>query len=183
MAGDVAKVRDALWKARIREKELAQNYGPKHADRRAVQQEISMWEKLLRESIEASTAALEQELTAIKMNESRLSDLYRSEFDKTKALDDYMINEQRMAEELHRVQALHESTRTELGEWELDDKVLATGKGGVTVQVIEDPANSLPRKLWPRTVLVLAACLAFGFVGGAGLASVVEYRGRDGSAA
>ena len=178
MSRDIAKMRDALWRAQIHAKELGQNYGPKHPAVRAVQEEISMWEKLLREATEASTAALEQQLTAVKLNETRLTDLCRSEFEKSKALDDYILNEQRMSDELHRVQALHESTRTELRQWELDDKVLATGKGGVTVQVIDDPANSMPRKLWPRTILVLAACLAFGSLGGAGLASVVDYRAR-----
>ena len=183
MPGDLVKIQDALWKARIQEGDLAQTYGPKHPERIAARTAIAMWENVLREAGEASTKALEQELTAAKLNESRLTDLYRAEFDKTKALDDYVMNEQRMADDLHRVQAMHESTRTELRQWELDDKVLTAGKGGVTVQVIDDPSNSLPRKLWPRSILVLAACLAFGFVGGAGIASVVEYRSRNNSMA
>jgi len=172
-APDTAGLRRGFSEARVREKELLQRYGVRHPDVRAARQQIAAWESLLQESLDAMPVVLQQELAAVQLQEQRVDELYQQEFKKAKVIDDHLLKEQQMLDSIQRVQTSHQSTLTQLAEWQLTDGALADGRSGVAVSVLEAPALA-GDQIWPPPALLLAACVVVGAIGGFGVISILE---------
>lgn len=172
---DISQLQARLSEAELREKELAERYGAKHADLRAVREQVNSLRMQLQETIDAAPRVLERQLSAVEANEQRLLELYGSEQVKAKEIDVYLLEEQQARDQIERVHLLHDSILTQLRQSELTSQAVAEGRSGVKVTVLETPIA--PRQpLWPSPLVLGIVCTAVGLVCASGLVVFSEYR-------
>jgi hypothetical protein len=80
------------------------------------------------------------ELEAARLDEQRLTELYQSELEKAKLLDNQWIEEQQAMEAIQRVRSLHGSIPTQLRQLQLQNEAVADGRSGIKVTVLAAPA-------------------------------------------
>ncbi len=164
-AGDLDGLRNQLWDAKTRAKELEQIYGAKHPELCAVREQITMWEELIRESEKAESDAIVLEYAAAKGTEGHLSELYDGELEKVKNLDVYLVEEEQARENIQRFQDLHKAALAKLSEWEITNQSIEEGQVIVTVRVL-DGEQLMPLKIWPRVSLLFCVCIMIGLAVG-----------------
>lgn len=172
---DVATLQSQLTAAQLREQELAERFGYKNAELRAVRQQIEALEGSLRDVLDAAPEVLQQQLAAVESSEQRLDELYRSELANAKELDNYLLKEQQAMDQIERVQLLHDSVLTQLQQSELTNQALADGGSPVRVGVLQAPEPP-SEPLWPAPLIVLIVSTAVGLACAGGLVVIAEYR-------
>ncbi|WP_164100515.1 GumC family protein [Candidatus Laterigemmans baculatus] len=164
-----------LSEAELREQELAERFGHKHAELRAVREQVRALNAALHDSLEAAPEILQRQLTAVQASEQRLSELYAVEQSKAKEIDAYLLQEQQARDQIARVHLLHDSLLTQLRQTELASQAVSEGRSGVKVTVLEAPtAPSSP--LWPSPLILGLVCTAVGLALAGGLILFAEYR-------
>jgi uncharacterized protein involved in exopolysaccharide biosynthesis len=166
---EVELMQTALFQARVRERDLEQFYGDKHASLRAVREEIAAWETMIRQQVDAMPALLGNELETARLDEQRLIELYQAELEKVKQLDQQLIEEQQEFASIERVRMIHDSILTQLRQLELQNEAVADGRSGVKVTVLAAPTLG-DKPVWPSPLMVFATCSVIGLVGGFRLA-------------
>lgn len=172
---DITQLQLQLSQAELREKELSERYGHRHAELRAVREQVNILRNRLQETIDAAPEILERQLSAIEANEQRLLELYSSEQAKAKEIDVYLLEEQQARDQIERVHLLHDSILTQLRQSELTSQAVAEGRSGVKVTVLETPVPP-SQPLWPSPLVLGVVCTALGLVCASGLVVFSEYR-------
>ncbi|MFV1967019.1 MAG: GumC family protein [Pirellulaceae bacterium] len=170
---DPSRIQEELWRAEIRATETSQIYGPKFPEMRALQEQIAMWRQRLEAYEEAAPAIVNQELDALRKNETYLTEIYDAEFQKVKLLDSSMLKEQHALADIQRVQDIHDLTATQLRELEFADEALANGQITTMVRMLEAP-DATATLVWPRTWQFISLCAALGFAAGCVLVTFAE---------
>lgn len=172
---DITTLQTQLSTAELREQELAERYGPKHAELRAVREQILTLSDALQESIEAAPEILQRQLAAVEANEQRLAELYSLEQAKAKEIDVYLLQEQQARDQIERVHRLHDTLLNQLRQTELASQAVSEGRFGVKVTVLEAPTPPT-KPLWPSPLILGLVCTAVGLTCASGLVLLAEYR-------
>ena len=161
---DPARIQEQLWKAKSQALDLAQVYGPRHPEVRALDQQIAAWEKRLADSQTNTTAAIAVELEALKFAEQDLSDRYQKEMNATRALDTFIFREQQIIDKIHRVEAAHKTTLEAATQMGMAAQALDGGEGSILVRVLESP-ELVENMVWPIPIQFIGLCAVIGFLG------------------
>jgi uncharacterized protein involved in exopolysaccharide biosynthesis len=143
---------------------LAQVYGPRHPEVRALQQQIAVWEKRVAEGQSNATAAIAVELEALKVAEQDLSDRYQKEMKSTRELDTFIFQEQQIIDDVRRVESAHKATMEAMTQMEMASQALDGGQGTILVRVLESP-ELIENQVWPLPIQFLGLCAVIGFLG------------------
>ncbi len=160
---DPARIQEHLWRVKGQALDLAQVYGPRHPEVRALQQQIAVWEKRVAESQSNSTAAIAVELEALKVAEQDLTDRYQKEISETRHLDSFIFQEQQIIDETRRVDAAHTATLEAMTQMEMASQALDGGQGSISVRVLESP-ELVENIVWPLPIQFLGLCAVIGFL-------------------
>jgi hypothetical protein len=160
---DPAKIQEHLWRVKGQAMDLASVYGPRHPEVRALQQQITLWEKRVAESQLNTTAAIAVELEALKVAENDLSDKYREEMASTRKLDSFLFQEQQIVDDIQRVDQSYKATMEAMTQMEMASQALDGGAGSVTVKVLESP-DLVENLVWPVPTQFLGLCAVVGFL-------------------
>jgi uncharacterized protein involved in exopolysaccharide biosynthesis len=156
----------SLSEALVREAELAQKFGPKHPDMRAVRGLIQSLRDRLNQTVRDAPAMVERELVAVREHETRLEKAYQEEFQRMKEVDNVLLQEEQVLAEVQRVQQVHATLMTQLNQSELSDEAAAGGRASIGVRVLDGPTVDTS-KTWPKPVPLLAISVVIGMCGGA----------------
>jgi len=176
---DPARIQEQLWKVKGMAMDLAQVYGPRHPEVRALQQQMTMWEKRVAESQLNATAAIAVELEALKVAEQDLSERYQSELQATRELDGYLFQEQQIMDEIRRVDLTYKATLDATTQMEIASQALDGGQGSILVRVLERP-ELVENLVWPQPPQFLGLCAVIGFL--ASSVVLVLFQRRTGAA-
>jgi uncharacterized protein involved in exopolysaccharide biosynthesis len=171
---DPAQIFEELYRAEVRQKELAQRCGPDHPSMRAEQEKIAAWKKRLDGLNEQAPIALQREIDAALNRENQLSELYNAELKQAKANDDFLIIEKQELDGIERLKTIHNSLVFQLKDWRL----MAPGDDGVwgtKMSIIEAPTYGAG-PIWPKLPIVLVLSAAIAVVGAIGTIAVMERR-------
>ncbi len=172
--GDLRPIRQQLFLVQTRQAALAERFGPRHPEMRAVEQQIATWQQRLQEVIHRAPKIMHQELQAAELYEQKLADLYKEEFSEAKTVDGYLLEEQQLLGGIHRVQSIHDSILTQVQQWQLADQALAEGRSGVKVSELETPAMT-ERVIFPPPLLLAFLCVVVGLIGGSAAITILEH--------
>ena len=168
------QILEELYRAEVRQKELAEHCGPDHPAMRSVQRQIIGWEARLDQLKRQAPAMLNREIAAAQSRESQLMNLYDKEFQKAKASDEFLVVEKQELDGIDRLKTIHNSLVAQVNDWRLsepgDDSVW-----GTRMAIIEAPSIGAG-PIWPKPSMLLALCVAVGLLGGVGLIAVLERR-------
>ncbi len=170
---DIRLIRQELFRTQAQQQALAQQYGPKHPEMRAVREKTVAWQRRLKEAMDETPRIMQQQLEAARLQERQLAHLYQAEFEKAKAVDGHLIKEQQVTDRIERVQSIHDSILGQVRQWQLADQALAEGRSGVRIGILEAPALA-ERVMFPPPLLLLAVCIVIGLVGGSAMITIVE---------
>jgi uncharacterized protein involved in exopolysaccharide biosynthesis len=172
----------ALLEALAEESRTVHRYGPKHPSRLAIRDRISDLNSKLRATVESAPAALERELESIRSHEESLGELYerelasiQGEIEKAQVIDGYTLKEKHVLDQVQRVQVAHDAVASRMQQWELMDRAVASGRLGVVVRMLDEPAATLTGVQAPLP-LVLGISGLLGLMGGAVVVSQMEQR-------
>lgn len=172
---DPAKIQEHLWRVKGLAMDLAQVYGPRHPEVRALQQQITLWEKRVAESQLNSTAAIAVELEALKVAEHDLAEKYREEMVATRKLDSFLFQEQQIVDDIARVDQSYKATMEAMTQMEMAAQALDGGAGSLTVRVLESP-DLVENLVWPVPAQFLGLCAVVGFLGSSVLLVLFQKR-------
>ena len=172
---DPVRIQEQLWKAKAQALDLAQVYGPRHPEVRALNQQIVLWERRLVESQANTTAAIAVELEALKVAEQDLSDRYQKEMNATRELDTFIFREQQMIDEIRRVEAAHKTTLEAATQMDMAAQALDGGQGSILVRILESP-ELVENRVWPMPAQFIGLCAVIGFLGSSVLLVLFQRR-------
>jgi uncharacterized protein involved in exopolysaccharide biosynthesis len=172
-APDIAAIQNQLVQAKVLQKELYSRFGPKHPEVKSVEEQISSLLVEERKALQVGQELLRRELETVTASEKELSNLCQRELDQTKVLDSFHLEEQQLANQLARVQTVHDSLVTQIRQWKLTDQIMSEGHSPIRISVLEAPA--VPRSpVWPSRRILAGLCGALGLMMGFGLIVLLE---------
>lgn len=167
-----AQVFEELYRAEVRQKELAQSCGPDHPEMRSAQERIAAWKVQLKGLNEQAPIALQREIDSALRRENQLAEMYNAELQKAKGSDDYLVVEKQELDGIERLKTMHSSLVFQLNDWRLlepgDD-----GIWGTKMSIIEAPTIGTG-PVWPKLSIVLLLGAAIGLLGAIGTIAVLE---------
>jgi uncharacterized protein involved in exopolysaccharide biosynthesis len=173
---DIGEIQQQLWQARMRAIQLSQQFGPRHVDVLATQEQIRYWEKLLVERTEVAAKEVLQELEAVKATETKIEELYTAESRRAKVIDDFLVEEAVLNGKIQRASESYARTLAQLHDYQLTDEALRHGR-------LLDGPELLEEVVWPQTKILLGLCGLLGMVGGVVVVSLqATTRGLSGTA-
>lgn len=167
-----AQIFEELYRAEVRQKELAERCGADHPEMRAANERIAAWKGQLQELNEQAPIALQREIDAALRRENQLAVLYNAELEKAKSSDDFLVVEKQEMDGIERLKTMHNSLVFQLNDWRL----LEPGEDGVwgtKMSIIEAPTIGTG-PVWPKLSIVLLLSAAIGLLAGIGMIAVLE---------
>ncbi len=158
MAANASDLGSALWEAQVRRAELVEAFSDRHPEVREIDARIVILRRGLASSAEAT-----------RKTESRLQELYNTEFEKTRKLDRRILAEQHILDDIGRLNELHQVALIRLKETELNVDAISAGRAGVTLGIL-DPPEIPDEPLWPRMPLVVLPLAVAGLLTGLAIA-------------
>ena len=163
---------EELYRAEVRQKELAQLCGKDHPEMRSAQQRIAAWKEQLHGLNEQAPIALQREIDSALRREKQLAELYNTELQKAKGSDDFLVIEKQELDGIERLKTMHNSLVFQLNDWRLVEPG-EDGGWGTKMSIIEAPTiGSGP--VWPKLSIVLLLSAAIGLLGAIGTIAVLE---------
>jgi len=172
---ELENLQKQLTEAQMREKELAERYGHKHPDLRAVREQIIELTAQYQQAINDAPEVLRNQLEAANANEQRLTEVYQVELETAKSIDQFILEEHQLVGQIDRVRASHDSLLDQLRHWKLTDEAVADGRSRVRVTLLEQPTIPL-KPVWPDPGLLFGVCGLIGLVASAGVITFLEVR-------
>lgn len=162
---DPTPIQQAIVAAQAEEANLTQRFGPKHPDVKAVRQRIETLRAIVEQTVATAPERLEQELRALRVQESRLNELYSQELAAAKRGDEFLVREQQLTSDIDHLRSLQNTVTAELQHRELLEQAARQGNLRVAVRVLDGPAL-IPRELAASPKLILSLFSALGLACG-----------------
>ncbi|MCG8379031.1 MAG: hypothetical protein MI865_06110 [Proteobacteria bacterium] len=174
---DLDDIQQELWKAKAKAREIANQYGPRHSQAIAVNEQVQLWEDLLRkrllERMTAVSEGLAQDHASASSTEQRLQAMYDSERKQAKELDGYVLREKLIVDNIRRLESLHEVVLKTLTDIEIEKEILTKGRASIKIEQLEEPERTL-KQVWPMPVPILGLSGIIGVTGGLMFSSFVQ---------
>ena len=149
---------------RAAESELSdvRRFGENHPRVRAASEKIAALKLALKRHNDRITESMNQRLAAAKSLEEKLKSEYDELFKTTKAMDQFIVEEQALSQKIDRMEETRQSLVTTLAQARLAESELNNGLASIDVRPL-DGGTRLTEKVWPRPSLVLGLAGVLGF--------------------
>lgn len=167
-----AQVFEELYRAEVRQKELAHSCGADHPEMKSAQESVAVWIAQLNGLKAMAPIALQREIDSASRRENQLIELYNAELKKAKGSDDYLVVEKQQLDAIERLKTMHNSMVFQLNDWRLSDPG-DDGIWGTRMSIIQAPSIGTG-PIWPKLSVVLLLCAAIGLFGAIGTIALLE---------
>ncbi len=162
---NLVDLENQLRNARIRFQQVEQKFGERHIESRLAQSEVENLEQLFNDRLSANTESLKLQLARLTAAEADLSKLYDQEQKTVKALDTYLIQDEKLRAEIGRTELIYNTVVQRLNDLQLNNQALKNGQASVVVRDLQG-SNIHSELVWPQPKSFLALCIAFGLISG-----------------
>jgi uncharacterized protein involved in exopolysaccharide biosynthesis len=155
-------IMDDLRAAQGELSDARRRYGENHPRARSASEKVEALNSALKRHNNRITQAMDQRLAAAKSLEEKLNREYAELLKTTKAMDQFMVEEQTLSKKITRLGETQQLLVTTLSQARLAESELNNGLASIDVRPLDGPTR-LTEKVWPRPSLVLGLAGVLGF--------------------
>ncbi len=155
-------IMDELRAAQAELSDARRRYGENHPHAQSASEKVGALQTSLKRHNDRITEAMNQRLVAAKSLEKELSGEYTELLKTTKAMDQFMVEEQTLSQKIKRMEETQQLLVTTLSQARLAESELNNGLASIDVRPLDGPTR-LTEKVWPRPSLVLGLAGVLGF--------------------
>ena len=172
-ARNIVEMEQQLQLAEVKRQQALQKFGARHAEAKLAEAEVAEWEEMLDARLAAAVDSVQQQLQVETVAETSLSKLYEDEQAEVKAIDDFLLKDEKTRAEIARTEEIYNTVLARLSEVELSEQAVASGHRSIVVRDLEGPELKAEVS-WPQPKKFLALCGIVGLIGGVLLSLAVE---------